>query len=58
MMAKNKRVDPLIGVDLLAEYSLIQEKKSKLSARLRERVCILIEIWLNNQEMNYENGGA
>ena len=57
-MAKNKRVDPLIGVDLLAEYSLIQEKKSKLSARLRERVCILIEIWLNNQEMNYENGGA
>lgn len=37
------RRDELEGVDIDSEYELIQQKKSRLSRRLRDRVCIRYE---------------
>ena len=34
-----KRSDELDGIDIAAEYELIQQKKSRLSRRLRDMVC-------------------
>ena len=38
---RRRCVDELEGVDIEAEYALIQQKKSRLSRRLRERVCYI-----------------
>lgn len=40
------KADELDGVDIEAEYKLIQQKRSKLSRRLRDRV---VQRYKNNQ---------
>lgn len=35
--------DPLAGIDLMAEYKLIQQKRSKLSANQRREVVWRVE---------------
>jgi hypothetical protein len=41
---KSHRIDDeLSGIDLIAEYNLIQQKKSRLPARLRDRIKRIVE---------------
>jgi len=37
-MPAKKEKDELCGIDIAAEYELIQQKKSRLSRRLRDKV--------------------
>ena len=49
-----KSKDLLDGVDIDAEYLLIQDKKSKLSANLRKRVVYIVEAVKIMKEKNDE----
>ena len=53
-METNERlVDSATKQQILEEYKLIQEKKSKLSRAVREKVTIIAQKYLNSQKLYY-----